>query len=392
MKLYFDPLTPGNVPIEQDTQLYIIKSGEEYVVRGISSGLEELAADPQSQVDTGYWRIEDAEAFINAVEKASLTPTIFPNNTLTLSPLPRDIITQCTSIDLHSAPTPFSGKANHEATATWEQDETVNMYLIEEVRIIFATKIMDLYGDKLLAAAADFRDNPRTSSKKTIHLLKEINLTEEEQNRIIHPLLNLFPTKDRKELDAFFTPLPQYPTHVHRFSEQIDFDSLLEECEERLRNRSSITHILQRLQAHPAVAPQHTPHADEQEQHINNDQLALAIEQDIYDFVKQHFFSLMDEDNIDELETAWGNYAENGTNARHEALMSLNISNEDQNEFLAELERDYDLEPDSVLLGLANSYFTLTDEKPTHAALFDGLVDFSSILAAYREAIPRLRA
>ena len=85
---YFDHITQDNLEVSlmDNTQLYLIKTGQGYQIHAVSCGLDKLIKDPTSNA-TGYWLVKDLESFLTKVKAQKLQTTIFPNNTLTSNDL-----------------------------------------------------------------------------------------------------------------------------------------------------------------------------------------------------------------------------------------------------------------------------------------------------------------
>lgn len=61
---YYDFILLENLTINEETQLYLVKTGEKYTIRAISSGLEQLPSEPELRAD-GYWIIDSQRFFEN---------------------------------------------------------------------------------------------------------------------------------------------------------------------------------------------------------------------------------------------------------------------------------------------------------------------------------------
>ncbi len=113
------------------------------------------------------------------------------------------------------------------------------------------------------------------------------------------------------------------------------------------------------------------------------------IKKELSDFVRSYFINHIHRDNCVAIDTAWNEVCHSGTCSNPEALESLNVSKEAQNEFIQHLREKYVNQFDSDLsyLEYIHLKFEITSIFPNHAIRFGGEINLQSILAQKKESM-----
>ncbi|HHT0594523.1 TPA: hypothetical protein ACTXXA_003067 [Legionella anisa] len=124
MPTYFDPIMQEETPLDEGTNVYLVKTGEnKFCIKGISSGLERLPGDPTTQA-TEYWSIP-TKTLINL----SSNDILFKDDKLTTQPLTKEQIKKF--FDFYPdeiPPQQFNSAIKQELTDEWTEDLIRNTF------------------------------------------------------------------------------------------------------------------------------------------------------------------------------------------------------------------------------------------------------------------------
>ncbi|AWN73231.1 hypothetical protein LEAN103870_07985 [Legionella anisa] len=124
MPTYFDPIMLEDTLLNEGTNIYLVKIGDnKFCIKGVSSGLERLPGDPTTHA-TEYWPIS-SEVLINL----SSNDVLFEENKLTTKPLTTEQIKKFFDFDPNEIPPQqFNSSIKQELTDEWTEDLIQNTF------------------------------------------------------------------------------------------------------------------------------------------------------------------------------------------------------------------------------------------------------------------------
>lgn len=124
MPTYFDPIMLEDTLLDKDTNVYLVKIGDnKFCIKGVSSGLERLPGDPTTQA-IEYWPIP-TETLISL----SSNKNLFEDDKLTTRPLTKEQIKKFFDFDPNEIPPKqFNSSIKQELTDEWAEHVMQNTF------------------------------------------------------------------------------------------------------------------------------------------------------------------------------------------------------------------------------------------------------------------------
>ncbi len=119
MLTYFDPISLENVELDDTTILYLVKQDDNFLMKGVSSGIDQLPHDPTTRA-TSYWLI-NTETLIK--ENLLINSKFFPNDELSNSAFTASEIKDFFGFDPNDiAPQAFNIAIGRALVREWTDD------------------------------------------------------------------------------------------------------------------------------------------------------------------------------------------------------------------------------------------------------------------------------
>ncbi|KTD71221.1 hypothetical protein [Legionella tucsonensis] len=124
MPTYFDPIMLEDTLLDEGTNVYIVKIGDnKFCIKGVSSGLERLPGDPTTQA-IEYWPIP-----IETLISLSSDKSLFEDDKLTTKPLTKEQIKKFFDFDPNEIPPKqFNSSIKQELTDEWAEHVMQNTF------------------------------------------------------------------------------------------------------------------------------------------------------------------------------------------------------------------------------------------------------------------------
>ena len=405
MPKYFDETMQDHEDVNEGTSLYLVSVEGKYGIKGIAAeDLDKLPSDPRTHA-THYWLIDDVMAFLAKVNEQAMSSLIFPEDKLTLAPLTLQTVQALGLHPTENDPVPFNNAVGTAFVDDASYDLITNEILIAKIKDYFLEHITPQNHSDIWNAWEELQDDGDVDTIGSA-AFAQLNVPLAVQNQIVDELTDggyfSHNARNRACIQNQFVLSPRYPTHVERFANQINLDELLSLAS--IQHVTATNTVVESPPAQPVVIP--LPHVVQQPNSassfppgpVNRSSSSQyrgrlfssrspssltqnMLEEELHDFVRNHFRQRITRANYHSIHTAWDNYLQGSIPELtvRSKLEGLNVSSKLQRNFLRSLGHNY---PGFTLQQrvFIQNKLVRSDEFPIHAYRFGAEVDLSAVL------------
>ena len=219
MPTYRDAVDAQLRAIDENTSLFLVQVERRYQLWGTRGNLHPLPKPDVLVIPRHYWpmNIKSVASILAKIETAGMTPTIFPDGSLSTHPLSLGIVIECFGFNPETiAPTPFTQPKGVTRVVTFDFDGIDSANIETDPRNLLATALHGLPLDHQLTGAMGSQVHPHPTSRGTQRLNQQLDgrMGKQTEKTVFNAGADLQPhySAQKNDIDVEVTKEVQVPS------------------------------------------------------------------------------------------------------------------------------------------------------------------------------------